>query len=250
MGLFEPSEELPDILDCAEQPNHPDCIVDPVTEEDCRQDEVFTGDECRWMERPEQLSYGISSISLNVGEEMQALTPSFVGDGPDTWVINPPFPQGISFDRESGVISGSPSEATIEIRHTIVASNAVGSTSTWIDLEVTIEGPKSITYAESILDCELGHQCQLAAPSISGGDPDYWSVDPRLPDGISLLADGSIDGSPTQLGDSNHTITISNEGGSVETAIRIIVLHEAPMGLGYGGNRFILSIGDDVQVVP
>ncbi|MDC0256227.1 M60 family metallopeptidase, partial [Candidatus Poseidoniales archaeon] len=162
----------------------------------------------------------------------------------------PPFPQGISFDRESGVISGSPSEATIEIRHTIVASNAVGSTSTWIDLEVTIEGPKSITYAESILDCELGHQCQLAAPSISGGDPDYWSVDPRLPDGISLLADGSIDGSPTQLGDSNHTITISNEGGSVETAIRIIVLHEAPMGLGYGGNRFILSIGDDVQVVP
>jgi len=103
------------------------------------------------------LSYGISSISLNVGEEMQALTPSFVGDGPDTWVINPPFPQGISFDRESGVISGSPSEATIEIRHTIVASNAVGSTSTWIDLEVTIEGPKSITYAESILDCELGY---------------------------------------------------------------------------------------------
>lgn len=250
MGLFEPSEELPDILDCAEQPNHPDCIVDPVTEEDCRQDEVFTGDECRRMERPEQLSYGISSISLNVGEEMQALTPSFVGDGPDTWVINPPFPQGISFDRESGVISGSPSEATIEIRHTIVASNAVGSTSTWIDLEVTIEGPKSITYAESILDCELGHQCQLAAPSISGGEPDYWSVDPRLPDGISLLPDGSIDGSPTQLGDSNHTITISNEGGSVETAIRIIVLHEAPMGLGYGGNRFILSIGDDVQVVP
>ena len=250
MGLFEPSEKLPDILDCSEQPNHPDCIVDPVTEEDCRHDEVFTGVECRWMERPEQLSYGISSISLNVGEEMQALTPSFVGDGPDTWVINPPFPQGISFDRESGVISGSPSEATIEIRHTIVASNAVGSTSTWIDLEVTIEGPKSITYAESILDCELGHQCQLAPPSISGGEPDYWSVDPRLPDGISLLADGSIDGSPTQLGDSNHTITISNEGGSVETAIRIIVLHEAPMGLGYGGNRFILSIGDDVQVVP
>ena len=250
MGLFEPSEELPDILDCSEQPNHPDCIVDPVTEEDCRQDEVFTGVECRWMERPEQLSYGLSSISLNVGEEMQALTPSFVGDGPDTWVINPPFPQGISFDRESGVISGSPSEATIEIRHTIVASNAVGSTSTWIDLEVTIEGPKSITYAESILDCELGHQCQLAPPSISGGEPDYWSVDPRLPDGISLLADGSIDGSPTQLGDSNHTITISNEGGSVETAIRIIVLHEAPMGLGYGGNRFILSIGDEVQVVP
>ncbi|MDG1536433.1 MAG: M60 family metallopeptidase [Candidatus Thalassarchaeaceae archaeon] len=250
MGLFEPSEKLPDILDCSEQPNHPDCIVDPVTEEDCRHDEVFTGVECRWMERPEQLSYGISSISLNVGEDMQALTPSFVGDGPDTWVVNPPFPQGISFDRESGVISGSPSEATIEIRHTIVASNAVGSTSTWIDLEVTIEGPKSITYAESILDCELGHQCQLAPPSISGGEPDYWSVDPRLPDGISLLADGSIDGSPTQLGDSNHTITISNEGGSVETAIRIIVLHEAPMGLGYGGNRFLLSIGDDVQVVP
>ena len=63
-----------------------------------------------------------------------------------------------------------------------------------------------------------------------------------------MLADGSIDGSPTQLGDSNHTITISNEGGSVETAIRIIVLHEAPMGLGYGGPKSITLTPTDFGI--
>ena len=38
--------------------------------------------------------------------------------------------------------------------------------------------------------------------------------------------------------------------GSIETTIRIIILHEAPMGLGYGSNNLQLSIGDTVQVIP
>ncbi|MEO2208755.1 MAG: hypothetical protein ABGX06_02290, partial [Candidatus Poseidoniia archaeon] len=82
MGLFESGEELPEETDCEAQPNHPGCFEEVITEDDCRIDQVFTGDSCRQMVKPSGLSYGESSINLQVGGEMQTLTPSFLGDGP------------------------------------------------------------------------------------------------------------------------------------------------------------------------
>ena len=128
------------MIDYAVQPNHPDCIDEQITEDDCWIDQVFTGTECRQMLKTEGLDYGLSKVSLVIGEEMQALTPSFTGDGPQFWVINPSLPSGITFDRDSGVISGTPVEVSQSIRYTIIGSNAMGSTNTWIDLEV-IENP-------------------------------------------------------------------------------------------------------------
>ncbi len=250
LGLFEDSSAEPDVIDCEIQPNHPDCIDEQITEDDCRLDQVFTGAECRQMQKPEGLSYGLSTVSLTIGEEMQALTPSFTGDGPQFWVINPGLPSGISFDRDSGVISGIPVELSQSIRYTIIGSNAMGSTNAWIDLEVIENPPIAINYPEQSLACELNNPCGFAAPTLEGGAPEDWSVSPQLPLGITLLSDGSIFGTPSQLGDSNHTINASNRAGSVETTIRIIVLHEAPMGLGYGSNNMQFSIGDVVQVIP
>ena len=250
LGLFGDSSVEPETIDCEVQPNHPDCIEEQVTEDDCRPDQIFTGSECRQMQKPENLSYGLSMVSLTIGEEMQSLTPSFTGDGPQFWIINPSLPIGIIFDRDSGVISGTPEEVSESIRYTIIGSNAVGSTNAWIDLEVIVNSPTAISYLEQTLACELGKPCGIPAPILEGGMPDNWAVYPQLPNGISLFADGSIFGTSNQLGDSNHTISAANMAGSIETTIRIIILHEAPMGLGYGSNNLQLSIGDAVQVIP
>ena len=110
--------------------------------------------------------------------------------------------------------------------------------------------PSSILYLEDTLVCELNNPCGFIAPTNEGGTIEEWSVSPQLPIGLSLFPDGSISGIPSKLGDFNHTISASNRAGSVETTIRIIVLHEAPMGLGYGSNNLQFSIGDVVQVVP
>ena len=239
----------PEIIDCEVQPNHPDCIEEQITEDDCRSDQIFTGSECRQMQKPENLSYGLSMVSLTIGEEMQSLTPSFTGDGPQFWIINPSLPLGIIFDRDSGVISGAPEEVSESIRYTIIGSNAVGSTNAWIDLEVIVNPPTAISYLEQTLACELGKPCGIPAPIYEGGTPDDWTVYPQLPNGISLFADGSISGTSNQLGILT-IISAANMAGSIETIIRIIILHEAPMGLGYGSNNLQLSIGDTVQVIP
>ena len=154
LGLFGNEEEEPEEANCQTQPSHPDCFVDVITEEDCTAQQVFTGNSCRLMQPPTQLSYGEDSITLAVGIEMQALTPSFLGDGPKNWFVNPRLPDGLDMD-QSGVISGTPLKEVESIRHTIIATNAMGSAATTLDIVVQAPAPESIQYLSDTLACTL-----------------------------------------------------------------------------------------------
>ena len=250
LGLFGGEEEPAEEVDCVAEPSHPDCFVHVITEDDCMPHQVFTGDACRLMQQPSSLTYGESSILLVHGVEMQALTPSFLGDGPQNWFVNPRLPDGLSLDGASGVISGIPEEEAEETRHTIIGTNSVGSTATTIDITVVAAAPDSIHYLSDMLSCTLWQECSMGQPLVMGGSADSWSVNPSLPEGLTILVDGSITGIARSLGDTNHTITASNSGGSVEAPIRIITLHEQPTALSYPGHPFYWTIGQTVQVIP
>ena len=249
LGLFGNEEEVPEEANCQTQPTHPDCFVDVITEEDCTAQQVFTGDSCRLMQPPTQLSYGEDSITLAVGTEMQALTPSFLGDGPQNWFVNPRLPDGLDMD-DSGVISGIPLEETESIRHTIIATNAMGSAATTLDIVVQAPAPEAIQYLSETLACTLDSHCAIDPPLVIGGSAHTWSVEPPLPGNLELLEDGSISGMARTLGHSNHTITASNTGGSIDTALRIVTLHEEPHSLSYPGHPFYWTIGEYEQVIP
>ena len=249
LGLFGNEEEVPEEANCQTQPTHPDCFVDVITEEDCTAQQVFTGDSCRLMQPPKQLSYGEDSITLAVGAEMQALTPSFLGDGPQNWFVNPRLPDGLDMD-DSGVISGIPLEEAESIRHTIIATNAMGSAATTLDIVVQAPAPEAIQYLSETLACTLDSHCAIDPPLVIGGSAHTWSVEPSLPGDLELLEDGSISGMARTLGHSNHTITASNTGGSVDTALRIVTLHEEPHSLSYPGHPFYWTIGEYEQVIP
>jgi len=250
LGLFGVEEEPIEEVDCTAEPSHPDCYVHVITEDDCMSHQVFTGVACRMMQKPSSLTHGESSILLVVGVEMQTLTPSFLGDGPQNWFVNPRLPDGLSLDGGSGVIGGTPEAEAIETRYTIIGTNAMGSAATTIDITVVAAAPYSIQYLSDFLSCTLGEECPMGPPMVMGGAADTWSVSPLLPEGLTILDDGSITGIARALGDSNHTVTASNSGGSVETPIRIITLHEEPTALSYPGHPFYWTIGVSVQVIP
>ena len=235
---------------CEDDPSTEGCFELVITEDDCNSSQVFTGDYCRTMIRPSLLDFGENSVTLSVGTEMQALTPSFLGDAPSTWVVNPPLPDGISMDAESGVISGTPTFAASSIAYTILASNEAGPTTDRISIEVLPIPPVSIDYQSALIHCTVGHDCTIEAPLFSGGNPTEWSVEPNLPSGMSLDGNGSIRGTPSSVGESNHSITAYNSGGEASTSLRIVILNLPPTTLDYGSDSFTLTYLQPFSVSP
>ena len=235
---------------CQEEPSTEGCFEDVITEDDCTSLQVFAGDYCRTMLRPELLDFGVPSISLEVGEEMQPLTPSFVGDAPSNWAVNPTFPEGIYMHPDTGVISGNPSVESNSMAFTIIASNAAGQTAERIRIEVLATPPGQIQYPQELLQCTIGEGCTLPAPSLSGGEPSSWTASPSLPFGLGILPDGTVSGTTNSASDSNHTISAHNSGGTASTSIRVISLPPAPASLDYGSQGFILTYGAPFSIIP
>ena len=174
-GCASSTESEVEILaepDCAIEPTADGCFENAITEEDCSPQQVFTGEICRTMMRPEMLDFGESEATLEIGVEIQQMTPSFLGDAPSSWAVNPPLPDGIALDPDSGVISGTPVKKSSPKSYTIIASNAMGASS--FRLQITVLPPEitSIELQAKELYCTRGEACHLETPSFTGGTPE------------------------------------------------------------------------------
>ena len=236
--------------DCDTELTPENCFEDEVSEEDCLISQVFTGEFCRVMIRPSLLDFGEDSITLGVGDEMQSLSPSFVGDAPSQWSVNPDLPAGIKLDPATGVISGIPTEESAKIAYTVIALNAAGQDSERIRIEVLPIAVESISYPSSTLSCQLHTPCTLHPHEVTGGAPTHWTIDPPISNGLTFYANGSIHGSPIVAGSQNHTITAYNSGGNAATSLWITVNYPPPSYVDYGTSEFTLTKGLPIHFSP
>ncbi len=114
---------------------------------------------------PSGFSYTPSATNAVVGVAIGNMTPTVTG-AVTNYSVNPVLPSGLSIDASSGVISGTPTAAAASASYTVTASNAGGSTTANVTIEVA-KGTPSITAPPTASGLIQGQT--LALSLLSGG---------------------------------------------------------------------------------
>src|SRR5690606_12999798 len=129
--------------------------------------------------------------------------------------VSPALPAGLSLNATTGVISGTPTEVSVEKVYTVTASNATGSTTAQLTIAVT-PPPSALAYSNNPVVYTGG----LAAPIVPNkpsvtGLVTSWSITPALPAGMNFdTATGIITGVPMGSASGPFTVSATNVAGS------------------------------------
>jgi len=145
-----------------------------------------------------------------IGEPI-ALTPAVSGTV-SHYTVSPSLPPGLSLDRQSGVISGTPTRARGSATYLVNASGAGVRASFALSLSVT-EPPNHLTYPSPAVGT-VGTPLAPLVPTVAGA-VEHYAVAPALPPGLVLDSkSGVIAGTPSAASSpSPYTITASSLPG-------------------------------------
>jgi len=176
-----------------------------------------------------------------VGTAITALNPSVTGTV-TAYSVNPALPAGLALNGTTGVISGTPSQATAVASYTMTAANAGGSTSTSLSIAVNAVVP-AVSYPRTQLRYSVGNPIPQLDPTNTGGAVVAWSVTPDLPAGLALNpTNGSIFGTPTALAASApYVVSATNSGGHSEVTLTISVESGVLLNLGHADDPRLIQ---------
>jgi len=252
IGTFEPSQT--NYLSIRFNISHSDTnwIHDKMT---ARLHEIFimvgsdtTGDG---EEEIPSISYGNSAFTYTKGSEIiPPIQPVNLGSDVDLWeIISGSIPVGLNFDNSTGMISGTPNKVSSSVLLTIQATNAAGSDTTIISIQVNDASP-IIAYDTESYVFTIGEQINPPIqPISSGGDVEIWEIiDGNLPPGLSIHSStGDISGIPTQKSSmSSFTVRATNSGGSDTVSLSIQVNEVVPV-ISYAELTYNLTIGVELN---
>jgi len=112
---------------------------------------------------PTSLSYSPDAIDAAVGVAITPLGPPSVSGTVINYAISPELPPGLAIDASTGVISGTSSAAAASAVYTVTASNAGGSTTAEVTIEVT---------DNAYDNWAAGYSLDPATNGAPGADPD------------------------------------------------------------------------------
>jgi hypothetical protein len=157
------------------------------------------------------LSYnGSNPFPAVIGEPI-ALTPAVSGII-GHYTVSPPLPPGLSLDGQSGVISGTPTQASASATYLVHASGAGVRASFPLVLSVT-EPPNHLSYPNPAAGT-VGMPLGPWVPSVAG-TVERYAVTPALPPGVVIdSATGVIAGTPSAASTlAPYTVTASSQAG-------------------------------------
>ncbi|MGB0378290.1 MAG: putative Ig domain-containing protein, partial [Poseidonia sp.] len=140
------------------------------------------------------LDYNPENLTLTRGVAMADLHPIITGGNVSEWGISPIPLSGLTF--AEGLLYGTPGiNQTTPIMYTIYANTTGGSITHTINITV-LEPVVDLFYNPENQTFIRTEQAIAWSPTVSGGIPETWAIEPALPNGL-VFDNGTISGSPT-----------------------------------------------------
>jgi len=159
---------------------------------------------------PQAINYGSLDFSFEPCGEVAPALPQTAGGSPTTWSVEPALPSGLSFNEATGEISGTPDVVTADATYTVTASNAAGSTSVQLQVEVLLAAP-SFSYPQLPSELGQGVRAKFTPVFESGQGSNFALTSGELPEGVVLdAATGELLGVPIALESAAFEITTTD----------------------------------------
>jgi subtilase family serine protease len=142
------------------------------------------------------------------------------GTGPISWsLIQGALPDGLSFDPVSGSISGVPTTIGIAYFGIRVSDGALFHERAFA-IRVIPPTTELRLITRSIPPAFVGAPYDFPCVAIGGVEPYNWIVDPKLPEGLALTADGHIAGTTSTVAEALvYTFTVVDATGNKDDTL-------------------------------
>jgi hypothetical protein len=176
---------------------------------------------------PTSLNYSSPSNIFTVGTTIVNNIPTNSGGVIASYSIYPNLPAGLSMSATTGIISGTPTEGTVQTDYVITGTNTGGTATSTVSIYV--QGPPyNMGYSRAQAVLVQNEPAFLMALPMSYPAATSFALNsnsPALPTGLTLnTVTGDITGTPTAISASTvYTIDVTNAFGTASGTVEIQV---------------------------
>ena len=178
-----------------------------------------------------QVTPAAQSVSGVVGTPISATTAYTVTgiSGTKVFVISPTLPAGLSINTSTGVVSGTPSAASVAANYTVTVSD--GATSATAIITIGVSGTATLSPSTQTVTGRVGAAITVTTAFTSTGlGTRYFSIAPALPAGLVFSSStGVLSGTATAARGATTYVVTAADGTNYAVATMRLTISAVPL---------------------